>query len=186
MTPEKEIVFNFFNTYIPPIVLASSILLVLIFGHYIYKTKTKRKSPFLDFIASKALLFGFLSTLLATVVSLIYSDFLGQEPCGLCWFQRVFLYSQLVLFTIAYIKNDIKVFTYTIWLSIVGAIIAAYHEYVQLGYSELIPCPVSSVSADCAKPLFLSYGFVTFPFSSLVLFLFLIFLAIVLKNKKAN
>ncbi|MEA4910973.1 disulfide formation protein [bioreactor metagenome] len=183
MLGNKELLLNFFNTYLPLVTLIGFILLVLVFGHYLYKTKTKRKSPFLDFISSKALLFGFLATLFGTTMSLIYSEYLGEAPCGLCWLQRVFLYSQLILFTVAYLKNDMKVFGYTIWLSIVGGVIALYHEYVQLGYSELLPCPSVGGIVDCAKPTFLSYGFVTFPFMSLTLFLFLIFLAIVVKRK---
>lgn len=184
MTPQKELVFNFLNTYIPPIALIALIFLAFFWGLYFYKKYSKKESKILNLLSKYALLLGFLSTLFAVVVSLIYSDFLGQVPCGLCWFQRIFLYSQLILFMVAYLKNDIKVFGYTIWLAIVGAVLAAYHSYVQLGYSELVPCPVASVAADCSKPLFFSYGFMTFPFTSLILFLFLILLALIVKKER--
>lgn len=186
MSENKEILLSFLNTYIPIITLIAFILLVLVFVLYIYKIKTKKDSKILSFLSSHALLFGFLLTLFGTVMSLIYSDFLGQAPCGLCWFQRIFLYSQLVLFIVAYLKNDINVFSYTIWLSVAGAIIALYHEYLQLGFNENLPCPVTPGFIDCAEPLFLYFGFVTFPFTSLTSFLFLILLAALVKNSKTH
>ena len=156
-------------------------LLVLIYIHHFHFNFTKKESKILNKISNIALPLGFFASLFAMLISLIYSDYLGQAACGLCWFQRVFIYSQVVLFAVAYVKNDLKIFTYTFYLSIVGGAIALYHEYIQLGYSELIPCPVVSTTVDCAKPTFLSFGFVTFPFMSITLFLFLILLAISVK-----
>ena len=73
-------------------------------------------------------------------MSLIYSDYLGKPaPCGLfAGFPEDFYFSQVILFAVAYIKNDLKVFTYTFWLSVVGGVIAIYHEWLQVGYNELI------------------------------------------------
>lgn len=184
MTPQKEILFNFLNTYIPPLALAAGIVVLIFWLLFFYEKYTKKELKILKLLKDYALFLGFILTTIAATISFIYSDFLGQEPCGLCWFQRIFLYSQVVLYLVAYIKNDIKVFAYTLWLSIIGAVLAIYHEYLQLGYSELMPCPVASSTVDCTKPLFLSYGFVTFPFTSFVLFAFLIVLALIaIKNK---
>jgi len=62
-------------------------------------------------------------------------------------------------------------------------VVALYQEYLQLGYSELIPCPAISNFADCAKPTFLEYGFITFPFASVVLFGFLILMSFIVSSK---
>ncbi len=183
MSDQKEILLNFLNTYLPIVVLIAFILIVLVYGHLFYKLKTRRESPFLKWLSSIALLLGFFSTAFATFMSLIYSDYLGEYPCGLCWFQRIFIFSQAILFAIAYIKNDTKIFTYTLWLSIIGGVIALYHEWLQLGYSELVPCPTTPGLVDCAKPTFISYGFVTMPLASLIIFLVIIFLSIVVNKK---
>lgn len=183
MLENKELILNFLNNYLPLVTLIGFIIIVLVYGYLIYKTKTKRKSPFLDFISNNALLSGFLMTLVAVAISLIYSEYLGETPCGLCWLQRVFFYSQLVLYVVAYLKNDTRVFEYTFWLSLVGISISIYHEYLQLGYSELLPCPSTGGLADCAEPTFLAYGFVTFPFMGITLFLFLILLSLIVKRK---
>jgi len=183
MTEQKEALLNFLNTYLPAVALVAFILIIL--GYIIYFAKLKNKdSKFLEKAKNVALPLAFFSSLLAMLMSLIYSDYLGQAACGLCWFQRIFIYSQVVLYAVAYIRNDLKIFTYTIWLSVIGGIIALYHEWLQLGYSELIPCPTTPGLVDCAKPTFISYGFVTMPFLSLTIFLFLILIAIVISKKK--
>jgi disulfide bond formation protein DsbB len=94
----------------------------------------------------------------------------------------VFLYSQLFIFGLAWYKNDRKIFDYTLLLSIMGFIVATYQSYLQLGYSELLPCPVVASTIDCAKPTFIEYGFVTFPFMAVVLFAFLIILSFEIKR----
>lgn len=181
MSGEKQIILNFLNHYLPLLTLITFILLVFIYLHHFHFRFSKKESKFLNKVSSFALPLGFFATLFAMTISLIYSDYLNQLACGLCWFQRIFIYSQVVLFTIAYIKDDLKIFTYSFWLSVIGGIIAIYHEYLQLGYSELIPCPVVSTTVDCAKPTFISYGFITFPFMSITLFMFLILLATVVR-----
>ena len=184
MSPEKEIILNFLNQYLPIVTLATFILLIFVYLHHFHFRFTKKESKILNKIGDFALPLGFFATLFAMTMSLIYSDYLGQLACGLCWFQRIFIYSQVVLFAVAYIKNDLKVFSYSFYLSVAGGIIALYHEYLQLGYSELIPCPAVGTFADCVKPTFISYGFVTFPFMSITLFMFLILLAIAVKYYK--
>lgn len=181
MSDPKLVVLQFLNHYMPILTLIGFILLVVIYLHHFHFHLTKKESKILNKISDIALPLGFLASLFATLISLIYSDYLDQAACGLCWFQRVFIYSQVVLFAVAYIKNDLKIFQYTFWLSAVGGFIAIYHEYLQLGYSELIPCPAVASLVDCAKPTFLAFGFVTFPFMSITLFLFLILLAIAVR-----
>src|SRR3989344_3123910 len=57
--------------------------------------------------------------------SLFYSEIANFTPCILCWYQRVFLYPQVVILVIALWKKE-QVSDYIIGLSIPGAIIAGY------------------------------------------------------------
>jgi disulfide bond formation protein DsbB len=132
-------------------------------------------------IARYALPIGFFLTLFSTSLSLFYSDYLGVLPCGLCWFQRIFIYSMVFIFGVAWYKNDRKIFDYIITLSIAGLIVALYHQYLQMGYSELIPCPAIASTVNCDKPAFMEYGFVTFPFMAVVTFGYTILLSITAK-----
>lgn len=184
MTDSKQIILDFLNHNIPILVLIGFIFVVISFISVFF---LKDKNNFLiNFLRKNALVLAFFSTLFSTTVSLIYSDYLGEAPCGLCWFQRIFIFSQVVIFVVAYLKNDLKIFTYAFWLSVVGGIIALYHEFLQIGFNEAIPCPVTPGLVDCAKPTFISFGFVTMPFASLTLFLFIILLSVVVSKKRSN
>lgn len=121
-------------------------------------------------------------TTLATAVTLYYSEVLGVLPCSYCWLQRIALYPQVVLFLIAAIIKDRTVALYSIALSLIGAVIALYHHYLQMGGSSFLPCPATGNHLDCAEPTFVMWGFVTFPFMSFALFLFLILFMVFLRS----
>ena len=184
----KIILLEFLNKYLAIATLFFSLILILLFIILIINKIQKKENKILIFLKDNSLIFGFLSVLIATSISLVYSEFLGIVPCGLCWFQRIFIYSQIFIFLVAIFKNDFKIFIYTFWLSLVGWIIALYHELLQIKIiGENIPCPSSPGLVDCSKPDLLYYGFITIPFMSLIIFSFLIFLSILnfSKNKKS-
>ncbi len=116
---------------------------------------------------------GFLITFGGAFLTLFYSEVLGYVPCDLCWYQRVFLYPQIFLFAYAWYKKDRNILPYTLMLSIIGLVVALYHHTLQIGYDLYKPCSTSPFAVDCAKPSFIEFGFVTFPFMAVVLFGFL-------------
>ena len=111
--------------------------------------------------------------------SLLYSEVLGFVPCSLCWLQRVALYPQVLLVLAAFKLKDAKHSSvYGTVLSIFGLVVAVYQYVLQalpqdLYESGLMPC-LADGTADCSKKIIEVFGFVTFPFLSGVLFLFLI------------
>lgn len=184
MLNDKQPIIDFLNHYLALATIIGLIFIFLWFAGIIHSSYLKRKSYISTFFNKFGLLAGFFATLGGTVMSLFYSDYLGVLPCGLCWFQRVALYSLVFIFGVAWFKKDKNIFPYVLTLSIFGEIVALYHHYLQMGYSELLPCPVVASTIDCAKPTFVEYGFVTFPFMSVVMFGFLILLSLVsMKNK---
>ncbi len=116
--------------------------------------------------------FGF--ALIASAVTLYYSEYLGQAPCALCWVQRIFLYPQVVIFGLAAVMRDTRAVWYSVALSMLGALVALYHHWLQMGGSALFPCPADGPGIACEIPTFITWGFITFPFMALVLFIFLI------------
>ncbi|MEK7531127.1 MAG: disulfide bond formation protein B [Patescibacteria group bacterium] len=114
---------------------------------------------------------AFVLTLVGSALTLYYSEVLLVDPCGLCWLQRAFLYPQVVLFAIALYTHDKGIALYAIALSAVGAVIALYHHYLQMGGVDLFPCPAVMETVDCADKTFLQFGYITFPFTSFSLFL---------------
>lgn len=135
-----------------------------------------RKSSFgksvLKFFGSRAILFSFLVALGGMVSSLFYSEFAGFAPCNLCWWQRIFLYPQVLLLGLAFKIKDKKFPAYSFALSVVGGLIAAYQTFILFGGTSLIPCPATGPS--CTQLYFLNYGFITIPTMSLAAFLLII------------
>ena len=118
---------------------------------------------------------AFIIGVVATILTLVYSELFGILPCGFCWLERMALYPQLLLIGGAvYFRDRVLMPRYGIILSTTGLLISVYHHYIQMGGSQFIACP--SARADCAKRFMFEYGFVTFPLLSAVLFAFLIIL----------
>lgn len=135
------------------------------------------------------LLFAFLIVTGATVGSLFYSEFLGYNPCKLCWIQRIFIYPQVVILGTALVKqfprttsgaglrysakpNNLKQVAsfYSILLSVIGIPIAAYQYYLQRFGGADTPCSAVDYSESCAQNFVLNFGYVTIPMMSLTAF----------------
>ena len=73
----------------------------------------------------------------ATVWSLYLSLGLGLVPCELCWYQRILMYPLTVILGVAALENRTRVYRTALPLSVLGAVIAAYHSWLQVsGGSE--------------------------------------------------
>lgn len=122
-------------------------------------------------------------TLGSAAMTLYYSDILGFEPCPLCWWQRIFLYPQVILFALTLWKR-IQVRLISIVFSILGFIFAIYHHALQMLPAGSLPCPAASHS--CAAITFVEYGYITYPLMAGTLFAFLIVLMIAHKVRETE
>lgn len=119
------------------------------------------------------------TTVGSVVISLLYSEYFGFIPCSLCWLQRIAIYPQALLSIIAWRLKDVTYYPiYGLALSAAGFVVAVYHYLYQMlpraSEGGLLPCLADGTTADCADRVIDLFGFVTFPFLSAVLFLFLI------------
>lgn len=137
---------------------------------FIYSFTSEKEFKLVSLIAKYILPIGFLLTILGVFLTLYYQYSVGYAPCELCWYQRIFLYPQMFMFGYAWYKKDMKVLPHAFMLSLIGFAIAVYHHILQLGYNIYKPCSTAPFAVDCAKPSFIEYGFVTFPFMAAVLF----------------
>ena len=142
---------------------------------------SKKEHKFIQIIQKRALLLSFLLALTATVGSLVYSEIAGYEPCSLCWYQRIFLYPQVILLGMALMKNDDSLLKSSLVFSLIGGIIAIYHTLLQFSGS-LLPCPAGGVS--CAQRLFIKFGYLTIPTLSLTIFAALVVLLLLQKKER--
>ncbi len=125
------------------------------------------------------LVFALIVSLIATLGSLYYSEIAKFEPCKLCWYQRIFMYPQVILLWLALMrgfKKEIKI--YSIALSAVGLAIALNHYYLQRTGISFIPCSAVGYSVSCSQSFVLNYGYITIPmmaataFSLMIVFIY--------------
>lgn len=166
------------NHYLSLLTLLGSAVLVIWLIALTYLHFSNKKIKLFSCVGDYVLPIGFFASTLGMFLSLFYSQVLQYPPCELCWYQRIFLYPQAFLFAIAWYKKDMKVLPYILGLSIVGEAIAIYQHILQMGYDLYKPCSSAPFAVDCAKPSFIEYGFVSFPFMSVVMFGFIILITL--------
>jgi disulfide bond formation protein DsbB len=157
----------------------------------IFKRPTKVLHHLSQKTSEHALLAGLLVSTGGLVTSLIYSNILGFVPCELCWWQRIFLYPQVIIFGVAYYNKRIRkvedemVFLYSLVLSICGAFIALFQYYGQMFNPDLLSaCDLQGES--CAKILFVSFGYITIPLMSLTAYLLIIIFYFLHRHARRN
>ena len=109
--------------------------------------------------------------IVAMAGSLFFSEYADFVPCPLCWYQRIAMYPLVVVLGIAAYRRDVDAAArYGIPLAVIGALIAAYHTYVEINPdAEAGFCEVGGVS--CATKWIEVFGYVTIPVLSLTAFL---------------
>jgi len=124
---------------------------------------------------------------IAMVASLFFSEVKHEEPCTLCWYQRVMIFPLVIILGIAAFRNAYRIILYVLPLTIIGLVIAVFHVTMIGFFAENSFCPTCTLQIDNAgisTPVS-----ITLPFLSLVTFILLnIFLIWIyrrhLKSKK--
>ena len=163
-------------------VLGQAFLILWLCGNIFFK-----KAPWAEVLREKegewALKGAFLVALIATLGSLFYSEVAHFTPCTLCWYQRIFMYPQAVLFGLALWKKDRGIAVYGLVLSVIGALLALYHYLLQLGVAPELPCAAIGYSAACSQRFVMTFGYITIPLMALTAFLLIMVSMISLKKK---
>ena len=114
----------------------------------------------------------FLIALASMVGSLYYSEVVGYPPCSLCWYQRIAMYPLVVIMGIAAYRRDPGIRRYVLPLMVIGAVFALY-QYI-ISYTPDVEVLGCSLDVSCTERFIWEFGFVDFPFMSLVGFSFMI------------
>ena len=115
---------------------------------------------------------GFTIALLATTISLFFSEIMNLPPCSLCWYQRIFMYPLVLIFGVGLLTADHQALVYAKALSISGLLIAAYHCLLYYGILPETVAPCKS-GVSCTQKQIELVGFLTIPLLSLGSFLVL-------------
>lgn len=170
------------NTLIGWGTLVLQIGTLVLLGAYLFENRSLSLAAVLRTVVRFALPLALFLTFVSSALTLYYSDVLGLEPCPLCWWQRVFLYSQVVLFAIALRKKDAGVAAYSIVLSLIGGGVALYQHVLQVLPGTGLPCPASG-TVSCAQRFLFEFGYITYPLAAATLFAFLIVLMLIVRRR---
>ena len=161
--------------------IAIQILTVGFLALYLLQKQFPDLADITQFLKDWGLWIGFLVSAFASAITVVHSGIFGLPPCPLCWWQRAFLYPQVVMFGIAVLMRDRVIAGYSIALSIIGLMIGVYHHVLQMYPTGSLPCP-SEGGVSCGQILFLQFGYITYPMMSISAFAFLIVLMLFVRS----
>jgi len=150
-----------------------SILLYLgakIFDRFFDLPSSSQLDKFDDFVRHRFREIGFFFATTATAGSLYLSNFIGWEPCRLCWFQRIFMYPLVILFAVSLVFDREDVADYVLPTSLIGFGIAVYHYLIQfLPELQSSGCSITSVSCEATYTFY--FGHISIPTMAAAAFL---------------
>jgi disulfide bond formation protein DsbB len=130
----------------------------------------------IKFIQKNAIYLVLLQVIVAIIGSLYLSDYKGFEPCVLCWYQRICMYSLFPIIIIATLRREKNIYQYTLPIAIFGEIIAIYHNLL---YDGVIKVSFCSIGISCTSKYVEYFRFISIPFMSLAGFTVIIILSII-------
>jgi len=179
MNPTSIIIFLALLTLLSDILIL--VLLVVVFlNFYFFKGKF---SKILNLLSQNSLKFALLVSVVATGGSLFLSEVAHFEPCKLCWFQRIFMYPLPLILGVANARKIKEVKSFVLPLSLIGALIALYHYYLQISPGVPIPCSAVGFSVSCSERFFTYFGYITIPWMSFSAFVLIIVFMLFEKSK---
>ncbi|MFB6182390.1 MAG: disulfide bond formation protein B [Candidatus Magasanikbacteria bacterium] len=166
--------------------VALLLLLVIFVGSRISSKIKKTYDVLLRKVKPKVLLLTFLLLFGAVSSSLFYSEIVGYTPCKLCWYQRIFIFSLMVIFGFAVWKRDYNISGFASALALPGSSIAGYHIYLQFFKNDLTACSAGSLAVSCGERYIESISFISIPVMSMSIFLAVILSSIILLDYREN
>src|SRR5664279_2395596 len=86
----------------------------------------------------------FILALASLVISLFFSEIMKLPPCTLCWYQRIAMYPIVPITMVGILQKDKKLPLYVLPLSIIGFLLALYHNFLVWGIIPEIAAPCTA------------------------------------------
>ncbi len=165
--------------------------LVLVLAFFLKKEDIKKGKgigKIVQLVSLYVLELGFLISLGAVLASMFYSNVAGYLPCEFCWWQRVLIYPQAIMFAVAIYYKRTKqnvhhavTLTTSLILSVISTLLGAF-QYYGVNYNpELLDVCIAN-GGSCAKQYFLSFGYIDIPMMAVTLAVFLVLLVLTHKR----
>ena len=162
------------NTLLGVLTVVAQAMGVLTVLALLTKNKLDASKKWLALLGGHAFLVSFSVAFIATAGSLFFSEVAGYNPCKLCWYQRIFMYPQVIILWLAWKKQNFSVALTTVVLSVMGGAIALYHYLLQIGIAPELSCSTVGYSASCSERFIMQFGYITIPLMALSAFLLIL------------
>lgn len=159
---------TFVSTLLSWLTVAGQIFVLLLIALLVLK---KQGTTVVQFVKKHGMTLSLIVALFALLGSLTYSDILMIEPCKLCWYQRIFMYPQVILLALGIYLKDTRTAFYSLIFSLIGFPIALYHYLLQRGVVEAGCSVVGNYSVSCSSYFKLYLGYITIPMMAATAFL---------------
>lgn len=120
--------------------------------------------------------------LVASLSALFIGEIMGQTPCLLCWYQRIFMFPLAVILGLAAYRTDEKIWYYGLPLAGLGWLISSYHALL---YLDIIPTPIAPCGSEqsCSGEGMTIFGLIPVPLLSVLSFTLITGLLLVIRRK---
>jgi disulfide bond formation protein DsbB len=119
-------------------------------------------------VGRDALRIAWLVAAVAMAGSLYMSEARHFQPCPLCWYQRIAMYSLAVILLVAALREDRRIGWYAFPLAALGTAVSAYHYQLErFPDQDTIAC---STDVPCTTIWFEQFGYITLPLMALSAF----------------
>lgn len=105
----------------------------------------------------KALATAWCVAFASSLTVLFIGEVLGQLPCLLCWYQRVFMFPLPIIIGLGLWWNDRNIGRYSLALCLCGAAVALWHTAIYFGVipESIQPCKASGPSCTGSNQVIL-------------------------------
>jgi disulfide bond formation protein DsbB len=128
------------------------------------------KAPFATWVARNSSWLLKIIFVGAALGSLTYEFVFGFEPCVLCWYQRIAIFSIAILLFTANLTKSALLRLQILILSSAGLAIALFHNYISI-FPESGATVCGATSVSCTILYVFQFGYITIPMMSATILL---------------
>lgn len=131
----------------------------------------------------RSLVLAWIISMLAMSTSLFWSMILGWLPCDLCWYERICMYPLALILGVGVFTRRAPTVRTALPLTIVGALLAAYHYLIQI-MPSVAKTATCSAAVPCQIADFAWFGWITPPLLAFIGFV-AIFVLLLMHRRRA-
>lgn len=139
----------------------------------------------MKFLRDYGFYFAWLIAVFAMGGSLYFSEVKHYVPCTLCWYQRILMYPLVLILGVAAYRQEKSALWYSLPLSFIGMLMAAYH-YLDQKIPSFGFAGTCKVGVPCTHAYINWAGFMTIPFLSFLAFTLITLLLVMVASKRQS